>query len=173
MTQSPTPRPGIAVVRLREQFQVVAIDDMPAGANLLFVNGRITAEPSRYSVQVGANEHVDPPVPANLEDDMDRHVWRFLNHSCAPNAMLRERTLIALRDIARGEEVTFDYATTEYDMAAPFPCGCGAPACRGVISGFKHLTPEQQQALLPHLAAHLRPLAAQVARPASSSEPIG
>jgi hypothetical protein len=152
--------PRLAVQRAAGQFQVVALAPIAAGEVLLYVNGRVVDRPSRYSVQIGAHEHVDPPVPDDLADDMDRHAWRFLNHSCAPNAALRGRTLVALRDIGRGDEITFDYATTEYEMAAPFPCGCGAPACRGVIRGFRHLSAAQQRAVAPCLAPHLLALAA-------------
>jgi hypothetical protein len=148
--------PDLTVQRLRGAFRVTAAANLPAGTQLLTVTGRVTDRPSRDSIQIGAHEHIDPPVPDRLEDDMDRHAWRFLNHSCEANAVLRGLTLVALRDIAAGAEITFDYATTEYEMAEPFVCGCGAPTCRGVIRGFAGLNAAQRLALLPHLAAHLR-----------------
>ena len=59
---------------------------------------------------------------------------RFTNHSCAPNAVLRIRQgrveFYAMRDIAPGEEISFNYLTSEWDMAAPFTCGCGTPMQR-------------------------------------------
>jgi hypothetical protein len=163
-TSEPTPLdPRLAVLRSNGQFQVVALAPIARGETLLYVNGRVVDRPSRYSVQIGAHEHVDPPVPDDLADDMDRHAWRFLNHSCEPNAVLRGRTLVAQRDIARGDEVTFDYATTEYEMAEPFACGCGAARCRGLIRGFTALTAAQQQELAPQLAPHLHARAAELA----------
>lgn len=174
MPRATTPvDPRLAVQRANGQFQVVALAPIAAGENLLHVNGRVVDRPSRYSVQIGPHEHVDPPVPDDLADDMDRHAWRFLNHSCAPNAVLRGRTLVARCDIARGCEITFDYATTEYEMAEPFACGCGAPQCRGLIRGFLALTPAQVQALAPDLAPHLRDLAAAVAPAANRTSPTG
>jgi SET domain-containing protein len=41
--------------------------------------------------------------------------------------------MIARREIAAGEPITFDYATTERAIRFPFDCVCGAPACRGRI----------------------------------------
>lgn len=63
----------------------------------------------------------------------------YINHSCQPNCGLRleggELTLVAIETIAPGEELTFDYATcVGPEDPSLMPCGCGAPACRGVIS---------------------------------------
>ena len=67
---------------------------------------------------------------------------RFINHSCDPNCEIvteRGRVFIdALRDIAPGEELTYDYA---YEREAGddehaetrYPCRCGAPGCRRTI----------------------------------------
>lgn len=82
--------------------------------------------------------------------------WRFLNHSCEPNAFLRGLTLVALDDIPEGAEITFDYNTTEWDMAHPFACVCGTPACVGVVRGYRHLDDAARARLLPWVAEHLR-----------------
>ncbi|ODA67316.1 SET domain protein [Methyloligella halotolerans] len=60
----------------------------------------------------------------------------MLNHSCAPNAGLRGQIgIVAMRDIAPGEEVTFDYAMCDSAPYDEFDCGCGAAECRGRVSG--------------------------------------
>ena len=41
------------------------------------------------------------------------------------------------------------------ELAEPFACRCGAAACRGLIRGYRHLSPAQQRLLRPHLAPHL------------------
>lgn len=67
---------------------------------------------------------------------------RFINHSCEPNCVVEiahDRVHVhAARDIAAGEELTFDYA---YEWEARYPvqmleshrCACGARQCRGSI----------------------------------------
>ncbi len=65
---------------------------------------------------------------------------RWFNHSCDPNSEVRGKWdseqqrvnahWIALRDIAVGEEITYDYAFVG-DVAEP--CACGAASCRGLI----------------------------------------
>jgi SET domain len=43
----------------------------------------------------------------------------------------------AMKDIQKGEELLWDYETTEYDMISKFDCNCGSPVCRGTLSGFR------------------------------------
>lgn len=59
----------------------------------------------------------------------------FINHSCQPNAYMREvpgnRVMFfALRDIEAGEEITIDYRDPNHPPADG--CRCGAPRCRSV-----------------------------------------
>jgi hypothetical protein len=79
--------------------------------------------------------------PSGAIDDL-------INHSCAPNAGLRflpgEVVLIALRDIAAGEEIAWDYSTTLADDSWTMACACGASGCRGVVKGFASLPAERQ-----------------------------
>jgi len=75
----------------------------------------------------GRQLFVDPPA-------------RFLNHSCDPNAGLRDAvTLVAVRAVAEGEEIRFDYSTCVPDPAWSLECRCGAAACRGKVVGFPAL----------------------------------
>src|SRR5690606_29826671 len=127
-----------------------------AGTTIYALDGRETALPTRYSLQVGRDVHLDPDDAHDPLDRVRRRSWRYLNHHCEPNALIRHRELIALRDIARGEGVTFDYNTTEWELADPFACHCGSPLCVGVVRGAKHLTPEQRLRLLPWLLDYLR-----------------
>jgi uncharacterized protein len=59
----------------------------------------------------------------------------YLNHSCDPNCEIdeikRRVWIFALRDIAAGEELLWDYNL--YDDEAPAPCHCGSPKCRGTM----------------------------------------
>ena len=58
-----------------------------------------------------------------------------LNHSCEPNLGLQGQIVfVALRDIQKDGEMTFDYAMTD-DEPYEMKCRCGAPSCRGVVSG--------------------------------------
>lgn len=68
---------------------------------------------------------------------------RYINHSCAGNceAVIDNRRIFieALRDIAPGEELAYDYGyergepEDDAELEAMYPCRCGAPQCRGTI----------------------------------------
>src|SRR2546423_13345720 len=59
----------------------------------------------------------------------------FINHSCEPNLGIRGQIVyVALRDIAAGEELTYDWAMEE-NAPTRTRCRCGARRCRRVLSG--------------------------------------
>jgi len=153
-TLSPTLR-AVRVALTDDVASVIATRAIDAGEVILHVEGLLVDHPSRYSVQIDDNLHIDLPASEVAVPDPERHPWRYLNHSCDPNAALARTSLVALRPIASSEQITFDYNTTEYEMSTPFACHCGA--CGGsMIRGFKFLTPQQQQGLYPRLAVYLR-----------------
>jgi uncharacterized protein len=58
------------------------------------------------------------------------------NHSCNPNAGFSGQVgLVAMHDIAPGEEVCFDYAMCDGTPYDEFICSCGSQNCRGNITG--------------------------------------
>ncbi|MEP9401779.1 SET domain-containing protein [Sphingomonas sp. VNH70] len=121
---------------------------IPEGAVLFRFTGRrcraarvprhLLGHSDRY-VQVAADEYLGP---SGRIDDL-------VNHSCDPNAGLRfdgdRIRLIALRPIAAGEEVTWDYSTTLGPGDWRMVCQCRAPGCRGLIGGFLGLSPERRR----------------------------
>jgi hypothetical protein len=64
--------------------------------------------------------------------------------------------MVALTCIEPWQQITFDYNTTEYDMAEPFDCRCGAKSCRGQIRGYRWLSPGEKDRIKPYAAAHLQ-----------------
>jgi uncharacterized protein len=79
---------------------------------------------------------------------------RFFNHSCAPNCEAYifdgHAYIYAMRDVHRGEELTFDYQLAPSGTAAPgshdsaeHHCRCGAPSCRGTLLSITNLSEEQ------------------------------
>jgi D-alanine-D-alanine ligase len=70
--------------------------------------------------------------------DADPTAWAPQNHSCEPNTAFSGLDVVALRPIARGEELTLDYARSMNESSAPFSCHCGASTCRGQVAGAPH-----------------------------------
>jgi len=65
----------------------------------------------------------------------DPTTWAPQNHSCEPNTEFVGLNVVAMRDIADGEELTIDYARSMNESSASFDCHCGAPSCRGTVTG--------------------------------------
>jgi D-alanine-D-alanine ligase-like ATP-grasp enzyme len=79
----------------------------------------------RYVVSLGAETLV--LRDANPAD------WILENHSCNPNTAYRGLDLVALRDIAAGEEMTVHFAALSGEEMEGFDCMCGAPQCQGAF----------------------------------------
>lgn len=84
---------------------------------------------NRYTVQISQTKHTEVGKLSAL------------NHSCDPNVILDTENLVmvARRDIAKGEELSFFYPSTEWEMDAPFICLCGASNCIHVVAGARFL----------------------------------
>jgi len=93
-----------------------------------------TAENTSHSVQVGWDRHVEIDLPA-----------RFANHGCNDAANVGAKPngdgaagggggaydWYAVRPIAEGDELLFDYCTTEYRIDGFDACRCNSARCRG------------------------------------------
>jgi hypothetical protein len=103
-----------------------------SGELICTVSGyRITSQPTFQTVQISARQHIE-----------ELGVLAYLNHSCQPNTIVdtTAMTVSAIRDIAAGEELTFFYPSTEWEMDRPFICLCGAPQCVRLVAGAKYLS---------------------------------
>jgi hypothetical protein len=86
-----------------------------------------------------------------------RYPLYFINHSCDPNAGLKgTRTFVAMRAIRKGEEITFDYSTSEEDPFWHMHCRCGAPCCRKIIRSIEFLPPTLFRKYRQFIPSYLR-----------------
>jgi uncharacterized protein len=86
-----------------------------------------------------------------LVDDM-------VNHSCDPNAGFTdgEPVLYALRDIAAGEEICWDYSTSIAEPGWTLECRCGSARCRSVIRPWGELSSADRERLRGYVLRYLR-----------------
>ena len=153
MTRSSASRRIIAVTRSPIHGRgVVAVEPISAGTRITEYKGERIGWPEALR----RHPH-DPAEPFHtfyftVDDDtvIDGNVAgntsRWINHSCAPNC---EADLVdvrgtlrvfvsALRDIAPGEELSYDYGLTLDERHTPklkkqFECRCGNATCRGTM----------------------------------------
>jgi len=90
-----------------------------------------------------------------LSDEEYEAVMLFINHSCEPNVGIAGNiVLVAMRDIAAGEELTIDYAMFD-TLDAGMTCRCGSAACRGTIRGSDWQRPELQARYAGYFSWHV------------------
>lgn len=156
-----TASPNVGVLIEASQRRLVAVRDIAAGTEIFRLVGRETRVPTRYSIQVGPEMHLDSDDLATDAERIRERYWMYLNHSCEPSAWVTGLAVVALKDIAAGEGVTFDYNATEWDMAEPFDCHCGSELCVRLVRGYRHLGATERQRvgayLSPYLAQNLEP----------------
>ncbi|KAG8156782.1 hypothetical protein KVR01_013387 [Diaporthe batatas] len=117
-------------------------------AKLSFPPCTLAKSPAYSTVQIGRNRHLE------LNSDL-----LYLNHSCEPSLIIDTANMNVLagpKGLEPGDELTFFYPSTEWDMAQPFHCVCGSAACRGKIAGAKDMTAKQLEGLW--LNGHIREL---------------
>ena len=86
----------------------------------------------------------------------EREPGDAINHSCEPNCgMGGAAQVVAMRDIEVGESLTFDYAMADGSDYDEFACACGAPSCRGRVSGTDWQSPELRARYAGYMSPYL------------------
>lgn len=124
------PRLRIAPSRI-DGLGLFAGRSFASGERLCRLTGEVKHRPQRSLpnwIGIAPGLWVDPNPPL-----------QHINHSCEANAAFGpRRQLFALRPIAKGEEITLDYSTTESDPYWSMPCGCGAQQCRKMLFAIQY-----------------------------------
>lgn len=67
-------------------------------------------------------------------------IARKINHSCEPNCGIKNLfQVVAMRNIKKGEEITWDYEMTEDSDWWRMKCTCDTPSCRKIIGAYSNL----------------------------------
>ena len=73
----------------------------------------------------------------SLDGDYKWNTARLINHSCNPNCEVTGQGLklwiSAIRNIKKGEELSYDYGFSFDKDYKQFPCKCGKKSCVGYI----------------------------------------
>ena len=155
-------------------FGSFAIQTIPAGSIVATFGGSIItrsdfqkfpAEQRSRSIQINTDLFVLGPETREPGDS--------INHSCSPNCGMRNATqLITMRDVAAGEELSYDYAMSDSCDYDEFDCGCGAPDCRKRVTGndwqISKLQAQYGGLFAPYIMRKIR--AAQLARQLSKKD---
>jgi hypothetical protein len=136
--QSPPSHPGLLhVYRSDKAFGSGAISlvSLPPGSVFARIESDVikTVPVRRYTtVQRDCTTHIE------LNSDLV-----YCNHSCDPTVVFDmgklEVRVVDDKPLKSGDQVTFFYPSTEWEMDQPFDCTCGSPKCQKKIAGAKHM----------------------------------
>lgn len=109
--------------RVDDQLGVYAIAPIDAGERLIALARVFVDRADRFTIQI--DELLHQAGTFEMDD--------YLNHSCHPNCFLdfEQLAFVALRPIAVGEQLSFNYLSSEWSMATPFRCWCDATGPSG------------------------------------------
>ena len=101
---------------------------------------RLEPQLGEAQIQVSEELFIAPARQAQRDGAM-----LYINHSCEPNVAIQGQIVfVAMRNIAPGEELTHDWATTD-DLDYAMKCNCGSPGCRGTVTGKDWMKQELQE----------------------------
>jgi SET domain-containing protein len=132
---------------------VFALEPIAAGRRILPLGGQLLTNAEltddTLALQVGPDLWLCSD--GSLLDDI-------VNHSCDPNAGFAngELVLVALRAIAVGEEITWDYSTSISEAGWALDCRCGSAICRGVVRSWGELACADRERLQGQALRYLR-----------------
>lgn len=151
---SSPPQPLLADTHIRVRHSVIhgngvfATRKIPAGVRIIEYTGKRITEAQaekRFGLDAENPHHTFffSLESGRLIDGGDQgNDARWINHACEPNCEAQEEKgrvyIHALRDIARGEELSYDYGLViEEKMSKAlkdaYACRCGAANCRGTM----------------------------------------
>lgn len=133
----------------------------PIGANSVVAvwGGVILSEADLRSGRARAQSviNIDDDVYLGSLITMPPQADEFMNHSCEPNVWLRDAiTLMTMRPIAAGEELTLDYAMFEADPNWSMNCRCATASCRGIITGHDWQRRDLQRRYVGHFSPYIQ-----------------
>lgn len=75
-------------------------------------------------------------IPPDRLDFNELSVCWYMNHSCSPNVGFNSKgDFVAIRNVAKGHELAYDYGFADSNPAFCMNCCCGSRRCRGKVTG--------------------------------------
>ena len=118
-----------------------ATQDVKAGTIIIHYKGKLITKKETERNPKYDNEKAIYLFNLNsrydLDGDFEHNTARLINHSCNPNCEVAGKGLklwiYALRDIKKGEELSYDYGFSYDENYKDFVCKCGERNCCGYI----------------------------------------
>ena len=154
--------PTTAAIRLTAHpvkgTTAVAARDLEPGWVINEFRSPVLRRPTMHTVCLDETTHVAPTQGAE-----------FISHACGSCTNVRiavaddaqSARFVVTKPVRQGEELAFNYNSTEWEMSCPFECGC--PSCtaratgqRRLIRGFKFLSADERRDLWHETSNYIR-----------------
>jgi SET domain-containing protein len=120
---------------------VYAAQNIKAGKIIIYYKGKIITKKETEKNPKYDNDKAIYLFNLNsrydLDGDFENNDARLINHTCNPNCEVAGKGLklwiFALRDIKKGEELSYDYGFGFDEDFKQFPCKCQSKNCCGYI----------------------------------------
>ncbi len=154
-----TDNPNVKVAMTRLGRGLVTIADISKGEIIARFDGEI------FSAGMASELPNDQPLYVRdhaVQFSDKQYRWsKFgtaMNHSCDPNCGINGTgsmfTIVSMRPISKGTELTFDYEMTE-DSDWRMDCKCGSPICRQTIGAYANTPNETRKKYGGYVAKYL------------------
>lgn len=134
---------------------LIALEQIHKGEFIGFVKGNVkhfkpngTKESLSFPDWIGfkKNYWIDPEPP-----------FKYINHSCDANSgILGTKKVYAVRDIAKGEELTMDYSTTEIESDWFLKCNCKSASCRKKVGPISSISKKVFNTYNPYIPTYMK-----------------
>lgn len=132
-----------------------AVGEIKAGEPLIIFGGEYTDSEGAKGARLAGKLVMQWDDNLFSVEDRGDDLGYFINHSCDPNAWMKDVfTIVAKRNIKIGEEITADYALWEADenYISKWECKCDSPICRKKVTGKDWRLPELQERYKNHFS---------------------
>ena len=120
---------------------LVAAKDIKKGTRIIYYKGKlISKKESENNPKFDNSKRIylfEINKRYDLDGDFNFNTARLINHSCNPNCEVVGKGLKlwieSIKDIKKGEELSYDYGFSFDEDFRNFPCKCGSKKCVGFI----------------------------------------
>lgn len=158
VANKPRPKPMTDKIYVAETGRmgkgVFAAKDFEPEEPILYIEGEVVETDTLWECAEDVQDHWFP-------FDHNRYVfpqapWTFLNHSCEPNAGIKNnRLIIAIRSIRKGDQVFIDYAMNSNDDWT-MECHCCSDRCRKIVGNFDLLDDATKELYLDYVCDFIK-----------------
>ena len=118
-----------------------AADDIKKGTKIIQYKGKIiTVKESETNPKYDNDKAIylfNINKKLDLDGDFKFNIARLINHSCEPNCEVfgsgNKVWIYAMRNIKKGDELSYDYGFSFDEDYKQYPCKCGSAKCVGYI----------------------------------------